>query len=297
MDPIPLTDEQVAAFTLNGFLVIPHFAVPGEVSVLRGTLLDLFARRAGWEEGRQFGMVDADDSQGSTLRQIIDPANYAAHLRRLDLVAKCRLVARQLLGKGAECLFSSGILKVAHVGAATPWHQDDAYVTRPDDTPKLTIWIALQDTTVENGCMHYLAGHVGRPVVPHRPFDDDPRIHSLDCSAAIEPSGAVQCPVPSGWAIVHHARTPHYAGPNGSAEDRVAYAVSYSLPMPGHARLRDYPWHRDRRAASAHRYARWLRSGGILQVIARRIANRQPVSSMRLFLRTVHLLGRRDAGD
>jgi ectoine hydroxylase-related dioxygenase (phytanoyl-CoA dioxygenase family) len=40
----------------------------------------------------------------------------------------------------------------------TPWHQDHAYFNLPEGTPVVGVWIALDDATPENGCMHFIPG-------------------------------------------------------------------------------------------------------------------------------------------
>ncbi|MDB6042320.1 MAG: Deoxyhypusine synthase [Gammaproteobacteria bacterium] len=61
------------------------------------------------------------------------------------------------------------ILKPAHQGGATPWHQDEAYRVAPDfDYRQVSIWVPLQDATLENGCMMYIPGSHRSGVLPHR---------------------------------------------------------------------------------------------------------------------------------
>jgi len=57
--------------------------------------------------------------------------------------------------------------KPARVGSAVPYHQDNGYfnLTPPD---ALTIWLALDDSTVENGCVYYARGSHLQGVLPHK---------------------------------------------------------------------------------------------------------------------------------
>ena len=43
-------------------------------------------------------------------------------------------------------------------GREKPWHQDHAYFNLPLDTPIVGVWIALDEATPENGCMHVIPG-------------------------------------------------------------------------------------------------------------------------------------------
>lgn len=57
--------------------------------------------------------------------------------------------------------------KPASVGKATPWHQDgDYYPIEPLET--LTVWISLDGSTPEQGCMRYIPGsHRERKIYSH----------------------------------------------------------------------------------------------------------------------------------
>ena len=48
--------------------------------------------------------------------------------------------------------------KPARHGGVVAWHQDYSYWTRTQPMQHLTCWIGLDDSTVENGCLHYVPG-------------------------------------------------------------------------------------------------------------------------------------------
>jgi ectoine hydroxylase-related dioxygenase (phytanoyl-CoA dioxygenase family) len=48
--------------------------------------------------------------------------------------------------------------KPAHHGGVVAWHQDYSYWTRTTPMQHLTCWIGLDDSTIENGCLHYVPG-------------------------------------------------------------------------------------------------------------------------------------------
>ena len=53
------------------------------------------------------------------------------------------------------------------------WHQDQAYWIDTDDRRTATCWLAVDDSTVENGCMQFLPGSHRQPVRPHHPLHGD----------------------------------------------------------------------------------------------------------------------------
>ncbi len=271
---IVLTPEQIAEFHERGFLSIPQISTPEEVELLRGIFDRLFAQKAGRAEGAQFDMVthDEDDDQPQALPSIINPVNFAPELRATIFRTNAAAIARQLLGPKVTASFEHAILKPAHYGAATPWHQDDA--TRVDaklDYELLSMWMPLQEATPENGCMQYIAGTHKADVLPHRSPKSDPRIHAIECAGGFDPADATLCPLPPGGATMHHGRTLHYAGPNASDIPRRAYILAFEVPPKPSTRQRDFYWNRDKQTAGLDRKRHWRKRGGMLIEFARKL--------------------------
>lgn len=271
---IVLTPEQIAEFHERGFLSIPQISTPEEVELLRGIFDRLFAQKAGRAEGAQFDMVthDEDDGTPQALPSIINPVNFAPELRATIFRTNAAAIARQLLGPKVTASFEHAILKPAHYGAATPWHQDEA--TRVDanfDYEQLSIWMPLQEATPENGCMQYIAGTHKADVLPHRSPKSDPRIHAIECAGGFDPADATLCPLPPGGATMHHGRTLHYAGPNASDIPRRAYILAFEVPPKPSTRQRDFYWNRDKQTAGLDRKRHWRKRGGMLIEFARKL--------------------------
>ena len=271
---IVLTPEQIAEFHERGFLSIPQISTPEEVELLRGIFDRLFAQKAGRAEGAQFDMVthDEDNDQPQALPSIINPVNFAPELRATIFRTNAAAIARQLLGPKVTASFEHAILKPAHYGAATPWHQDEA--TRVDanfDYEQLSIWMPLQEATPENGCMQYIAGTHKADVLPHRSPKSDPRIHAIECAGGFDPADATLCPLPPGGATMHHGRTLHYAGPNASDIPRRAYILAFEVPPKPSTRQRDFYWNRDKQTAGLDRKRQWRKRGGMLIEFARKL--------------------------
>lgn len=69
-------------------------------------------------------------------------------------------------------IWGTGVFgKPAHDGVATPWHQDGQYwPMRPLATT--SIWLALDDATLDNGCLRVISGsHQPRTLYEHRTVD------------------------------------------------------------------------------------------------------------------------------
>lgn len=242
-DPIiTLTEEQIAFYHREGYLVLPRLTTDDEIERLRHIYDRLFARRAGREEGNQFDLGGADEEGATaTLPQILNPAKYAPELAETQLRVNALAVARQLLGAEADYRGEHAILKPAGYGAPTPWHQDEAYWDPGKEYESMSIWVPLQEATAENGCMEFVPGSHRGEVLPHHSIGHDPRVHGLEVDAA-DTSRAVACPLPPGGATIHHNRTLHYAGPNRSDAPRRAYILGFGLPSRDRVAPRDFPW-------------------------------------------------------
>ena len=253
MNPtITLTQEQIDTYHREGYLVLPSLTTEEELAQLRRIYDRLFAERAGRAEGNQFDLAGADeDEEEATLPQILGPSRYAPELNDFLFKINAKAIAEQLLG--GECTVGEhAILKPARYGAATPWHQDEAYWNPDLAYNSLSIWMPLQDATVDSGCMQFVPGSHRRGVLPHHPINNDPRIHGLEVDV-LDESEVVACPIPAGAATVHHCRTLHYAGPNRTDEPRRAYIQVFGLPTKKSEEARDFYWQRLQHTARMER--------------------------------------------
>ena len=249
---ITLTQAQIDFYHREGYLVLPPITTAEELEKLRAIYDRLFAERVGREEGNQFDLAGADgDDEVAKLPQILGPARYAPELNDFLFKANGQAIADQLLGNG-----SSGgdhaILKPARYGSETPWHQDEAYWSPDLDYNSLSIWMPLQDATVESGCMQFVPRSHRGEVRTHRPIKNDPRVHGLEAEQ-LPVDEVVACPIPAGAVTIHHCRTLHYAGPNRSDEPRRAYIQVKGLPTQKRSEPRAFPWQQLQQTARMRR--------------------------------------------
>src|SRR5947207_2013920 len=181
---VVLSQDQIDFYHREGYLVIEAITTPEEVAWLRGIYDRLFEQRAGREEGNQFDLGGADqEGEEAVLPQILGPARYAPELERGLFRVNALAIARQLLGPEAAYHGEHAILKPPSRGAETPWHQDEAYWDPTAEYQSLSIWIPLQDATVENGCMQFIPGSHRMEVQTHHSIGNDPRVHGLEIDA------------------------------------------------------------------------------------------------------------------
>jgi ectoine hydroxylase-related dioxygenase (phytanoyl-CoA dioxygenase family) len=262
--PLTLRPDETAFFREHGFLAIDAITTADEVARLREIFERLFATRAGWERGQQFDLAGTDEAnQPVSLPQLLNPAEFAPELRETQFRRNALAIAQQLLGPETEPWFEHAILKPAHHGAATPWHQDEAH--RDDPTvnyEQLSIWMPLLEATAENGCMRYIPGSHRGPVLAHHSPGDDPRVMALECCGAFDGAQAVACPLPSGGAAIHHCRTLHSAGPNGSDTSRLAYILAFRGAVTANPERRVFSWNAEKATAAQARAEAWRHQPG-----------------------------------
>jgi ectoine hydroxylase-related dioxygenase (phytanoyl-CoA dioxygenase family) len=68
------------------------------------------------------------------------------------------VAAAQLLNGAVRFWHDQLFCKPAHHGGVVAWHQDYSYWTRTQPMAHLTCWIALDDSTRDNGCLYYVPG-------------------------------------------------------------------------------------------------------------------------------------------
>lgn len=106
------------------------------------------------------------DERRSSVRKLM---YYVEHDQRLHDIAYrpdiLELVSR-ILGGEPELFADQALLKPPGGGREKPWHQDSAYFDVRSGAPVVGLWIALDQTDTENGCMHVIPGsHRTGPVL------------------------------------------------------------------------------------------------------------------------------------
>ena len=250
--------DQIEFFNENGFLALDALTTQEEVAWMRDIYDRLFQERAGREVGDQFDLAGTDEEgKEALLPQILNPVKYAPELSEGLFRVNALAVVQALLGPEVTMGGDHAILKPARIGSETPWHQDEAYWDEAVLHESVSIWIPLQEATLENGCMWFLPGSHRFPVKPHHSLNNDPRIHALQIDEEIDKSQAVACPIPAGGCTIHHCRTYHYTGPNRSDGDRRALILGGGIPGVALDVPRDFYWNkikttaRDERAKAA----------------------------------------------
>ncbi|MFC7156948.1 phytanoyl-CoA dioxygenase family protein [Halomarina halobia] len=227
-----LTDEQFEQYQREGYVVVENVLTADEVERVRRRLDDYVT---GEREERQFGRMlePAAEEDGFEFDRPGDPVRKfegVGMVREDDVFREVAFhdgvveAVTQLQGPNLKLLRSAAMLKPPGVGSEKKFHQDAAYYPiRPMD--HVTVWIALDEATTENGCMQ---------VVPAAHTDGLLRHEELEYETDIALAGSdygerdtVALPMGPGDALFQHCLLPHYTAPNESERWRRAFIVAY----------------------------------------------------------------------
>lgn len=226
-----LTAEQVARFWDDGFLAIDRLVDDEVVDALRDAYDDMVGFRVSSPTDRYLGGIT---------RQVLVPSMVHPLFDENPALEAGREVMRDLFGCAhPNRIYDMLIDKPPLHPHDTPWHQDAAYLHKPVAPagfrmPLVSVqfWLALDPVDADNGCMQFVAGrHRGGTVAHHVASghpDDDGRLLGIDDPAAIGADDAVACALAPGGATIHTVMTPHYTGPNITA-DRPRRAYIFNL--------------------------------------------------------------------
>lgn len=132
-------------------------------------------------------------------------------------------IARAVLGEGVTLYRAVLWNKAPRTGMALPWHQDDGAFWGLDRPPSLQIWTALDDATVEAGCVEVVPGSHHRglatPLGGTVPEDQLEEAKAGQCG--------VKLPAAAGDALLIHNHVWHRSGQNMTAAPRRAIGISY----------------------------------------------------------------------
>jgi ectoine hydroxylase-related dioxygenase (phytanoyl-CoA dioxygenase family) len=168
-----LSDEQVQFYRENGYLAGVRLLNDEQVDVLRRELSELVdPGHPGNELFYEFNSNESADP-----KKILFHALGAWRITRgfHDLLwnpAFC-VPAWQLLGGPVRFWHDQLFYKPAHHGGVVIWHQDYSYWTRTQPMAHLSCWIGLDDSTRENGCVHYVPGSHRWNLLPREDFAND----------------------------------------------------------------------------------------------------------------------------
>ncbi len=218
-----LTEQQVAQYNRDGYL-IPPFALSAErTEALRETLDRLIAANPGVRPEKLVSAhIEGRNAEGVVgSRDFLDLAHDPAILNLVE----------QIIGPDIILWGCHVFCKPAGNGLETPFHQDGHYwPIRPLAT--CTVWVALEESSRENGCLQVVPGsHRERKTFAHegRP-DEELTLNQQVNDPVVDIGTAVDIELQPGQMSMHDVYLVHGAAPNTSTRRRTGVALRY---MPG----------------------------------------------------------------
>ncbi|GMV93363.1 MAG: hypothetical protein AMXMBFR82_31410 [Candidatus Hydrogenedentota bacterium] len=201
---IELTDQEVAFYQEEGYLLIPRLLRDEEVTPLRAEIL---------------GILDIIGLGKTKLRQT---KQYLAGSHLDGLINSATLVGlASRLMEGPSTLHSPFTAVKSPGGTEFHFHQDNQY-TRFDG-PGINFWFALEDMSPENGCLLIAPRSHRNGTIEGVESPDKDGHRTVDR----EPEYYFPIRMRSGDCVAFSRLTVHGSGFNGTNEPRVAYGVQF----------------------------------------------------------------------
>jgi 2-oxoglutarate-dependent dioxygenase len=208
----------------DGVVSVGQVLSEEEVCDLRCRLDRLCLSNDGYARGEVRDLADLLDgpSSDSVLQRVnlyrSDPA-FESLMRRPDFldIAQCMLGQEIMLFRD-QCFY-----KPPRRGGEVYMHQDNRY-WHLDPPRAVILFIALDDCTVETGCVHFILGSHRWGKVQHARARNGT---SILLEANAEKRFSVPYELPAGGATVHHCQTLHWSPPNRTTHLRRAHTIEY----------------------------------------------------------------------
>ena len=219
--PMPSLDRsELARYRSEGW-VVPHFRLPSdEVAALRDALDDLIRANPGVRPEKLVSAhVQGDNGEG-----VRGDARFLALARDPRIVE----LVSGVLGDDIILWGCHVFCKPAGDGYETPWHQDGHYwPIRP--LANCTVWVALEESRVENGCLRVIPGsHRDRKLHEHLHEDrTDITLNQRLAAGAFDERDAADIELEPGQMSLHDVYMIHGARPNISTRRRTGVALRY----------------------------------------------------------------------
>ncbi len=226
-DRYRLSDEQVGFFREYGYVKGIRVLTDAQVDALREELRGLMGpKHPGHHLFYEYHSNESTDPE-RTLFHALGAWRIAPGFHDLLWNPAFVVAASQLLGGPVRFWHDQLFCKPAHHGGVVAWHQDYSYWTRTQPLAHLTCWIGLDDSTRENGCLHYVPGSHRWADLPITGLAGDmdaiQRVLTEEQKQQFKP---VAIELKKGESSFHHPRMIHGSHANSSERSRRATVIN-----------------------------------------------------------------------
>ena len=176
------------------------------------------------------GVFDTSGALQIPKEQAINKIGHALHdldptFQAFSYQGRLAVLAEQLGLVDPLLLQSMLIFKQPSIGGEVSWHQDGSFLyTVPQSVTGF--WFALEEATLENGCLWALPGEHTRGLRSRfRRIDGRLQTEALPDAPDFDDTAKIPLEVPAGTLVVLNGLLPHYSAPNHSQKSRYAYTL------------------------------------------------------------------------
>lgn len=220
-----ITQAQIDHYQENGFVVIKNFLSPRELETWRAAVDDAIGRRGQQRVLGHEEKLNEDAYYNNVFIQRVNLWMDNEPIRQLMLDKRLGKVAATLAGvEGIRIWHDQALIKQPWANP-TGWHLDNPYWSF-SSRDAITIWVALDDVTLENGCMWFIPG-------THKTatFDNANIGPNMGDLFKVYPDWkkqkAVPIPMKAGSCSFHNGIVAHGAGANMTPGWRRAMTCAY----------------------------------------------------------------------
>jgi ectoine hydroxylase-related dioxygenase (phytanoyl-CoA dioxygenase family) len=229
-----LTQDQIAFFNTNGYLVVDDGVTPDLLARLRQDFDTWVEESRGHEtaygqtiDGRaRFDLEPGHSAAAPGLRRVSSPAEISDAYYQAMASSRMVEAVADLIGPNVKLHHTKINSKLPKTATKVEWHQDFPFTPHSNDD-LVTALLMVDEVTDENGPLEVLAGsHKG----PLEPLWHDGRFTGAVDAATTERcvAQAVRCTGRAGSVCLMHTRLLHGSAPNHSNHARTLYIVVYS---------------------------------------------------------------------
>jgi non-haem Fe2+, alpha-ketoglutarate-dependent halogenase len=172
--------------------------------------------------------AELEQLAGRQLGRIAHPVMHFDWAYRLATEPAVLDAVEEVLGPDLLIAGSLVLCKYPRDPAFVAWHQDNFY-SNLHLTPSLSAWIALRDSTTENGCMRVVPGSHRDGVLPHEEKGNANNLlkQGQEIQVAVNEADAVDVVLRAGEMSLHHAAIIHGSRPNRSDTQRLGFIIRF----------------------------------------------------------------------
>jgi len=218
-ESLRLTNDQIELYRENGYLSGLRVLTDAQVKVLRAEVDELAnPNHEGCQLFYEYNSNESTDSN-TILFHALGAWRVKPGLHDCLWNAAFLVPAAQLLNAPIRFWHDQIFYKPPHHGGVVAWHQDYSYWTRTKPMAHLSCWIGLDDSTISNGCVHYVPGSHRWPLLPITGLANDmTSIQTVLTDSQKHNFHPVPIELKSGEASFHHPLMVH-----GSFENKTEY--------------------------------------------------------------------------